>query len=321
MKPTVDRRRFAQMMLAGGSLAGSLWTDWLKAAEDSPLDDQHLVRLGTNALARAHTMNYFNDGHRGAAMISAHLMCVENGFDQPTMARISQLVDLNWAETKLCQPLPEEDPDPKAIEKVRLALLDGSEALREVGHNVIFAALAIKSFTIMPQIATPSRVDGVCQLIRKFKPWRDEAPDESVQPPSFADTAAASRFVLQEASDAIDRFVGHGQGFAGHMLTFGQAMVELAADGDEELAEACRGAFRKYVTVTRKGPGPDARKIKDHGVSKLRPNQAEYWQRRGDKAVGIGHVFKYPYGYYYLLDKANDPELAKALDAKAYQVF
>ncbi|PQO31044.1 hypothetical protein C5Y96_11840 [Blastopirellula marina] len=321
MKPSFDRRHFAKMVLAGGTLAGSAWADWLKAAEDSPLDDRHLVRLGMNALARAHTMNYFNDGHRGAAMISAHLMCVENGFDKPTMTRISQLVDLNWAETKLCEAFPEEDPDPDAIQKVRLALLDGSEALREVGHNVIFATLAIKSFTIMPEIATPQRVDGVCQMIRKFKPWRDEAPDESVQPPSFSDTAAASRFVLQEASDAIDRFIGHGQGFTGHMLTFGQAMVELAADGDEELAEACRTAFRKYVTVTRQGPGEDARKFNDHAPSKLRPNQAEYWQRRGDKTVGIGHVFKYPYGYYYLLDKANDPDLAKAIDAKAYHVF
>lgn len=321
MTHSLNRRQFSQLVLAGGTAAASLWSDWIKAAEDAPLDDRHLVRLGMNALARAHALNYFNDGHRGAAMISAHLMCVENNFDQPVVQRISQLFDLNWAKTKLCQPFPEEDTDPKAIEKVRLALLDGSDALREVGHNVIFASLAIKSFTIMPELATPQRVEGVCQMIRKFKPWRDEAPDDRVQPPPFSDTAAASRFVLQEASDAIDRFMGHGQGFAGHMLTFGQAMVELAADGDEELAEGCRTAFRKYVTVTRQGPGPEARKIKDKAPSKLRPNQAQYWQRRGDKAVGIGHVFKYPYGYYYLLDHAKDPQLASSLDAKAYLVF
>jgi len=321
MNIPLDRRHFSKMILAGGFVTVGTWTDWGQAAEPSPLDDMHLVRLGMNALARAHTMNYFNDGHRGAAMISAHLMCVENGFDKPTRTRISQLFDLNWAKTKLCEPFPEEEPDPKAVQKVRLALLDGSQTLREVGHNVIFASLAIKSFTLMPELATPRRVEGVCQMIRKFKPWRDDAPAEDVQPPPFSDTEAASRFVLQEASDAIDRFVGHGQGFAGHMLTFGQAMVELAAEGDEELAEGCRTAFRKYVTVTRQGPGPDARKIKDHAPSKLRPNQARYWQRRGDKAVGIGHVFKYPYGYYYLLDKANDAELAKSLDAKAYQLF
>ncbi len=317
----VDRRRFSQLALSGSLCAAGIVPVQLWAEDPSPLDDQHLIRQGMNALARCHQMNYFNDGHRGAAMISAHLMCVENGFDDAATTRISQLFDLNWGKTKLCEPFPEEDPDPEAIQKVRLALLDGREALREVGHNVIFASLAIKSFTIMPQLATPQRVDGICQMIRKFKPWRDEAPDEEVQPPPFADSVAASRFVLQEASTAIDRFVGHGQGFAGHMLTFGQALVELAADGDEELAEGCRTAFRKYVTVTRKGPGRDARKIKDHAPSPLRPNQAKYWQQRGDKAVGIGHVFKYPYGYYDLLRRANDETLAETLDAKAYHLF
>ena len=42
------------------------------------------------------------------------------------------------------------------------------------------------------------------------------------------------------------------------MLTFGQALVELAAMGHVEWAETCRTAFRKYVTVTRLGPEADA---------------------------------------------------------------
>lgn len=35
----------------------------------------------------------------------------------------------------------------------------------------------------------------------------------------------------------------------------------------------------------------------------------------------IGHVFKYPYSYYDLLQRADDPALAKEWDAKAYHVF
>ena len=104
-------------------------------------------------------------------------------------------------------------------------------------------------------------------------------------------------------------------------MTFGQSLIEMAAMGDEEWAESCRLAFRKYVTVTRKGPQPGDRKIRDHRVTDLRPNQAEYWNKRGDKTLGIGHVFKYPYAYYDLLSRAGDPELAKTLDQKAYHVF
>ena len=69
------------------------------------------------------------------------------------------------------------------------------------------------------------------------------------------------------------------------MLTFGQSLVELAAMGDVEWAESCRTAFCKYVTVTRKGPEPDARKIKDHKFTKLRPDDVEYWKKRGFRSA------------------------------------
>ncbi|NNE00909.1 MAG: hypothetical protein HKN47_26640 [Pirellulaceae bacterium] len=320
MDRNINRRQFATYSSAA---IGATWlqSHGRAAAEIPSVAEKRLVRLGLNALARAPEMNYFADGHRGAAMISAHLLCVDHDLDDETTTRIVQLFDLNWASTKLCSPFPQSDPDPKAIEKVGLALADGSGVLREVGHDAIFAMHAIKAFRMIPEAATPQRVDGVCNLIRSFKPWRDIEPADDVDPPPFTDEVAAARFILTEANNAIDRFMGFGQGFAGHMLTFGQALVELAAMGDVEWAESCRTAFRKYVTVTRNGPEPDARKIKDHKPSKLRPKDTAYWQQRGDKTLGIGHVFKYPYGYYDLMARANDPALARQFDAKAHLLF
>jgi hypothetical protein len=91
--------------------------------------------------------------------------------------------------------------------------------------------------------------------------------------------------------------------------------------GDVEWAESCRVAFRKYVTVTRLGPDKDSRKIKDHRATELSPDDFEYWNKRGDKTLGIGHVFKYPYAYYDLLARADDPGLEAGLDSKAWQLF
>jgi len=266
-------------------------------------------------------MDYFADGHRGASLVAAHLMCVENEFDVGIRARITELFDLSWASSTLCAPFPEEDPVPDEVKRIGATLAEGGDVLRQVGHNAIFAMLAIKAFRMLPSAATPRRIEGVCALIRSLTPWRDVEPDEDVNPPPFTEGAEASRFVLREAGAAIDRFVGFGQGFAGHMLTFGQALIELADMGDVEWADSCRTAFRKYVTVTRLGPNEDDKRFKDHAESKLRPNSAEYWRRRGEKTLGIGHVFKYPYSYYDLLDRAKDPELARALDAKAYHIF
>jgi len=294
MNDTLDRREFAigsAAFVAGLLLSGN----GDARADERSLTEKRLVLLGINALARAPEMNYFADGHRGAAMISAHMMCIDNDFDDAAATRIVKLFNLNWAPSKLCKPFPEGDPEKDACERVGKALAEGGGVLRQVGHDAIFAMHAIKAFRMLPETATPERVKGVCKLIRAFKPWRDVKPDESIKPPPFADAAAASRFILKEASDAIDRFVGFGQGYAGHMLTFGQSLVELAATGDVEWAESWRTAFRKYVTVTRMGPQPSDRKIKDHKFSKLRPDDTEYWQKRGEKTLGIGHVFKYPY--------------------------
>lgn len=293
----------------------------LQAAEAAASNEQRLVRLGINALARAHEKNYFANGHRGAALISAHMMCINNRFEKTIVNRIAQLFEMNWASGSLCEPFPENDPVEDAVDQVGKALSEGSGTLREVGHDAIFAMHAVKAFRMLPETATPERVAGVCKLVRAIKPWRDVKPDEGVDPPPFTNTALASQFVLREASDAIDRFVGYGQGFAGHMLTFGQSLVELAAMGDEEWAENCRTAFRKYVTVTRQGPQAGERRIKDHKFSELRPDDAEYWQKRSEKTLGLGHVFKYPYAYYDLVERAKDAELAKTFDAKAWQLF
>ena len=58
---------------------------------------------------------------------------------------------------------------------------------------------------------------------------------------------------------------------------------------------------RQFVTVTRLGPQQADRKF-----SKLRPSDAGFWKKRGEKTLGIGHVFKYPYAYYYKQLNSSD---------------
>lgn len=318
----INRRQFA---LQSGTMFAFLLHpksfSAVDAAEVKEIEDRQLVQLGLNALARSPQMNYFADGHRGAAMISAHLMCVDNELNDLASARIVELFEKNWASSRLCLPFPDGDPQDDAIERIGKTLAEGGGVLREVGHDAIFAMHAIKGFQLLPHLATRERVDGICNLIRSIKPWRDIAPDADVQPPQFSDSTASARFVLQEASAAIDRFQGYGQGFAGHMLTFGQALIELAEVGDEDWAESCRTAFRKYVTVTRQGPQADDRKIREHKYSELRPDEHLYWQQRRENSLGIGHVFKYPYAYYDLLQRAVDPQLEEQLEAKVWRIF
>ena len=121
MNRRIDRRDFGIQASAaiGGLASGAVLGEGRLIAQDRDPAEKRLVLLGLNALARAHEMNYFNDGHRGAAMVSAYLLCVDNDLDDQATARIVELFDLNWSTTKLCQPFPEGDPIPKGLEDRR----------------------------------------------------------------------------------------------------------------------------------------------------------------------------------------------------------
>jgi hypothetical protein len=286
------------------------------------MSDQQLLLLGLNALARAHAQDYFADGHRGAGLIAAYLLGRENNLDQRTRERIADLAERNWASTPLCAPFPDEKAEPVRIVEIGAALAAGGATLRQVGHNAIFAMLAVKGLRLLPSAATPPRIAGICRLIGAIQPWREDVPiDPTVDPPPFADGRACARYILCEAAAARDRFRRHGQGYTGHLLTFGQALVELAAMGEAVWAESCRGAFRRYLTLVRRGPEPGAALCPDHAPGSLRPTHAAYWEQRADDAVDIGHVFKYPHSYYALLRYADDVALAQAWDEQAYHLF
>jgi len=59
----------------------------------------------------------------------------------------------------------------------------------------------------------------------------------------------------------------------------------------------------------------------EHPPSDLYPLQRAYWQGRRFRPVGIGHVFKYPYGFYGLMGLARDVELKRRCGQAAYHIF
>jgi hypothetical protein len=93
------------------------------------------------------------------------------------------------------------------------------------------------------------------------------------------------------------------------------------ASKTRESANARNFSDRGDSTVTRRGPEPDAKRYPDHRPSKLRPTDTAYWEQHGDRSFGIGHVFKYPYSYYNLMQRVDDPALKRDWEAKAYHVF
>lgn len=284
------------------------------------LDERYVIH-GLNALARAHATNYFMDGHRGASMIAAYYLCAEHDVEDGAAETIARMVDAHWTHTDLCAPFPEEPADPALLGRIVSALEGSMGRLRQAAHNVILPSLALKAFAQLPETVTPSRVEGICRLIQCFDTADDVTLDPGDPVPDFAEPQAMAEFVLTETLRTIEAFLERGQGWSGHMLTFGRAIIELSELGYTGLASRARHDFKLYVTRTRMGPLDTDKPRPEHGQTELRPLEHAYWEQREGKDVGIGHCYKYPYGFYGLMGLARDPDLKQRYLDECYRLF
>lgn len=284
------------------------------------LDERYLI-LGLNALSRAHASDYFVDGHRGAAIIAAHYLCRENDVEVGVADILAGLIDEHWAHTDLCAAFPAESPDPALVDRVLAALADNMGPLRQAAHNVILPALALKAFADVPAALTPARADGLCRLIECFDTADDIAPDNGDELPDLGELQAVAESILAETLRTMTAFTGRGQGWTGHMLTCGRAIVDLVQLGHTDVAQKAYDTFRLYVKRTRMGPLDTDKPRPEHPETEWRPLQLEYWQERKTRSIEIGHVFKYPYGFYGLMALAADADLRQRCMRKAYRIF
>ncbi|MGY8824175.1 MAG: hypothetical protein ACKVJG_09600 [Candidatus Latescibacterota bacterium] len=284
------------------------------------LDISYLQR-GLDALSRAHEFDYFADGHRGGAIISAYYFCREEQLPTAAVDCIAALIDEHWSATPLCAPFADEAPDAAGIEQIIAHVERSLGSLRQAGHNVILPALALKAFAELPSALTPARVDGICTMIDSFTVM-DAVPlsiDKDV--PDLSSPRALAQFSLRELLKCTRSFDGHGQGWSGHLLTYARALLDLRALGHEELAAHAECDFKLYINRIRMGPLKTDKVYSEHAESAVRPHELAYWQKRRQSSPSLGHLFKYPYGFYGLVRMAQDEALINECWREAYRIF
>jgi hypothetical protein len=284
------------------------------------LEQGYLFR-GLDALSRAHETNYFTDGHRGAAIIAAYYLCQEVDVEAGVADIIRAMIDEHWTYTDLCAPFPDETPKPAQIDRIVHSMEQNVVGLRQAGHNVILPALALKALRQLPQAVTPSRVAGVCKLVEAFTIVADIALQDGDDIPDLGTLSAPAEFILSELLSAMEAFDNRGQGWSGHLLTYSRALYDLRQLGYDALAGKGAQAFKLYIKRIRMGPLETDKPRPEHPPSNLYPHQRAYWEARRDRPVGIGHVFKYPYGFYKWMDLCRDPELKGRCMQAAYHVL
>jgi len=284
------------------------------------LDESFLLR-GLNALSRAHERDFFRDGHWGAAVIAAFYLCREQNLKSATQAVIEDCLRQDLESNDLFAPLPEYSSDPGLVTDILDTLAMGIGIFKMAGHNVIFASAALKAFQLVPNAITPLRVQGLCRLIECFDSAKPEISSELEDVPSFENPSVMVEFIFREYLDSLARFKGYGQGWAGHLLTFSHALIELHDMGYTDLAIAGHPALAALVGIVRRGPSKEDRRIRDHSPTCWTPLDLEYWKEKRPGLGGLGHAFKYPYSYYNLLNRLKNTRLREKCESESYQIF
>jgi hypothetical protein len=283
------------------------------------LSTEYLLH-GLNAMSRAHEADYFKNGHLAGAVISAYYLCrdrdVEDGVADILATRMSQ----DWLSSPLFAPVPDEPAEPALVSRIVEVMRDHIAGVRQVGHNVILPTLALKAFQDVPEAVTPLRVEGIGELVPAFQ--RTELPmDEAFDLPAGDDQRLFAEFVLEEFIGSTERFVGRGQVWSGHLLTSATALLDLQDLGHHGLARQAEDGFTMYVRRLRLGPLDSDEPRQEHPPTTVLPLERAYWERKAGGDWSFGHVTKYPYGFYRLMNLARDTELkARCLDV-AYRIF
>ncbi len=292
---------------------------------------------GLCGLANAHRASPLA-GHLGAAVIAGYFLGEDHPDWKPRvhvgiereLDRILRGEESLWFDAtktglriaELFEPLPQEHAQEELIEAIPQALSRNIGQTRESGHNVIFAAIALRAVRDHPRYATPSLVAGVRKLIEGFnrggpgqgyygvqRGWIKGGvvplpPDDL---PACKDRHAMAEVVVDELtrSAPIRR-----QGFGGlwHLVNHAAGLAELSLRGHDELARQGLAAHHHHLRLFRSLPdvqqelGPAKRAAYD-------PRLPDFWTKgtlKRDEAR-LTHRIKTLYGFFALLQLIEDP--------------
>lgn len=293
---------------------------------------------GLCGLANAHRANAMA-GHLGAAVVAGWFFGEDHhDLDERVHAAVEKELDRIlrgeesfWFDPKkagvtigeLFEPLPREEPQNELIATITDALSQNIGQTRESGHNVIFAAIAVRALQDHPEYATPTLAGGVRKLIKLFDrtgPGRGyygkergwimgdavQLPQDDTFPP-YEDEQAMAEVVFDEL---IRSAPVHRQGFGGlwHIINHAAGLVELSLYGHKKLARSGLAAHRHHVRLFRSLPdvGDELGPVKraDHD-----PRTLKFWTTgtlKRDEAR-LTHRIKTLYGFFTLARLIEDP--------------
>jgi hypothetical protein len=289
-----------------------------RRAGDTPIGPREIIK-GLDGMSRvAEKGKIFADGHNAAAVISSAFFCREQGLDADTQREILSYLDARLLKNPIYAVARQrEAADPGLVEGLLEDLDAGIGTLRGKGHNIIFAVACLKALRAVPEAATPGRIDGLRRMVRGFGRTGGGAAKDPDPLVGLEDEPKFVHFVFEEFLKA------KGDGFDGHVVTIGHALVELHRMGHKELARKGVPAYWQWVRGARAGDDEGGGEVAPAPPRAPTPLTREYWADRARRRIGevvSSHTVKYPYSFYALAKDVKDEGLKERILAKVYRL-
>lgn len=304
---------------------------------------------GVRGLANCHPAGTMA-GHLGAAVATGYFIS-EDRPDLPDevyrgiegeLDRIKAGQEAIWFNAKkfgltpsdLFREMPGENTKPASPDLIADALSSHAGKLRQSGHDVIFASIAIRALRDHDDLATEEVIDGVVKLTRNFANqsqgrgfygkavgWKSGEDVELTDETAFPAYASLEQMADVTLTELVATAAIHKQGFGGlwHVINHAAGIVELDRYGYSELAAKCLPAHHRHMRLWR--TLPDVAEELGPAVKAPHPiEEPAYWQGMLKRdAARLTHRIKTIYGYHTIRPLVADSDLlAKADDAFLY---
>ncbi|MEQ9412066.1 MAG: hypothetical protein RIK87_30425 [Fuerstiella sp.] len=311
--------------------------------------DFNYLYKGICGLAHAHKAGTMA-GHLGAAVVAGYFFGEDqSGLPEDVFRGIeSELERVIAGEegfwfnakkagvtpTELFRPFPDEESKPDSIRSIVTALQKNVGTLRQSGHNIIFASIAVRALNDHREYATPQVVAGIRQLTEAFnnqpqgrgyfgrdRGWLSGDQVELAGDSDFPGYDSIHQMVDVTINELIATAAIRKQGFGGlwHVINHAAAISELERFGFRDVARQALPAHHRHIRLWRTLPDV-AGELGEVIRAEHDPRDPVYWDGmlKRDEAR-LTHRVKTLYGYYTLRRFLEDAATKqKADDAFLY---
>ena len=307
--------------------------------------DFEYLQKGIAGLANAHPLGTMS-GHLGAAVTAGYFIGEDHGDLSVTISRgieseldrVLKGEEAIWFDVKktgtkpsqLFATGPKQAAVPDRIQNIAAALAENVATLKQSGHNVIFASIAIRALRSHEQYATPWAIDGICKLISKFDDvssgrgyfgkkvgWKTAGQILSSKGPPIQPYRSIQEMIDLTMIELIEGSAVKKQGFGGywHLINHAAGIVELDRLGYPMLAKSSLPAHRQHLQLIRAIPDL-SEELGVVNASKHDPLVDEYWSEELTRGgASLTHRIKTIYGYHILRRHVEESEFKIQADS------